>query len=75
MKATELNEKLIVAEDALAELSKDDLVSLLCEIGYSPAAIDVLTEYQEFCQSFSKETRFALIRMPPVKTGHHGLTI
>ena len=39
MKATELNEKLIVAEDALAELSKDDLVSLLCEIGYSPAAI------------------------------------
>ena len=26
MKATELNEKLIVAEDALAELSKDDLV-------------------------------------------------
>ena len=41
MTAAELNERLIVAEDALAELSKDDLVSLLCEIGYSPAAIDL----------------------------------
>lgn len=55
MKATELNEKLIVAEDALAELSKDDLVSLLCEIGYSPEAIDVLTEYQEFVKAFRKK--------------------
>ena len=55
MKATELNEKLIVAEDALAELSKDGLVSLLCEIGYSPAAIDVLTEYQKFVKAFRKK--------------------
>ena len=55
MTAAELNEKLIVAEDALAELSKDDLVSLLCEIGYSPVAIDVLTEYQEFVKAFRKK--------------------
>lgn len=55
MTSAELNEKLIVAEDALAELSKDDLVSLLGEIGYSPAAIDVLTEYQEFVKVFRKK--------------------
>ncbi|MGT2896640.1 hypothetical protein ACVRZR_09775 [Streptococcus entericus] len=55
MTATELNEKLVVAEDALAELSKDDLVSLLGEIGYSPAAIDVLTEYQGFVKAFREK--------------------
>ena len=65
MKATELNEKLIVAEDALAELSKDDLVSLLCEIGYSPAAIDVLTEYQEFVKAFRKKLGLLYSECPP----------
>ncbi len=38
--------KLIVAEDALAELSKDDLY-LFYEVGYKSRIIDVLTEYQE----------------------------
>lgn len=52
MTSAELNEKLVVAEDALAELSKEELVSLLVEIGYGSDAIDVLTEYQSLVKAF-----------------------
>lgn len=55
MTKEELNEKLVVAEDALAELTNDELNILLKEIGYSPKAIDILLQYQVFVKAFREK--------------------
>ncbi len=51
--ATELNEKLIVAEDALTELSKMTLYLFYVKLVIVLPAIDV-TEYQEFVKAFER---------------------
>ncbi|XXQ67665.1 hypothetical protein ACKLNO_08535 [Neisseriaceae bacterium B1] len=55
MTSEELNQKLVVAEDALASLSETELTALLAEIGYSPQAIDVLVQYQSLVKAFRKK--------------------
>ncbi|URZ86802.1 hypothetical protein [Floricoccus penangensis] len=55
MTKEELNEKLVVAEDALAELNGKELNILLEDIGYSPKAIDILLQYQEFVKEFREK--------------------
>ncbi|HGO5856943.1 TPA: hypothetical protein ACK3JJ_001589 [Mannheimia haemolytica] len=55
MNAAELNEALLPAENALAQLSQSELETLLKEIGYSSNTIDVLVQYQTLTKAFREK--------------------
>jgi len=55
MKANELNEKLVAAESALVEVSKEELEQLLDEIGYGGKAKELLLDYQDLIKKFREK--------------------
>ena len=57
MNAKELNEKLLVTENALAELSEEELETLLTEIGYGGKAAELLINYQTLVKAFRKKIK------------------